>query len=750
MKRDVHEGIRTIKESMIDGLLQYLNTGEFKNNTPNAYMTAYTVVHSLSDDERESSVHLFNYYKVTIETYVKSAYSRISTLINEELIDSFLAENEKCNILNYWMKRIFTYLDKFFTKNKNKGSLSLNSLRIFKNYLFIPLKEKLYDAINKLIREDRECNVVYRYKIKNILNIMEDIDIKNPEIIKEQNKILWKGDPDYSHIKEWFYGSFSKETTYYATQKGKDAISSMDAYEYITSILKYLTEEDKRKNEYINKTFWDDLDLINNKAFLGENTKVLSEMETGFPCMFKNKKVNEIKDSYKLLYRERESLQYLSTAFDIYVRERGNELYKQKDIMKDPHIFVPELIKLNKEMTELVELAFNNNIFFQDTKNKAFSLFMGKEFYSKQLANYTDYLMKKGIKSFKEPEIEAALNEVISLFKCLNNKLTFQLEANKRLKDRLIQSKYVSLSAEKLFITKLKAESGVTYVTKMTEMMKDLDQSKIIIDSYKKSECNGKPYGINFVCQVVSQSAWEIEKTKMEKIEIPRIISNCIEHFDKFYKSKHKNQKLNWCYGLGTLDIKYLYLNKQYISTSTLAQYSLLCALEKNGKKSIEQLSNILGMDAKALAHEASGLVFNPSFNKKKSPTAGIIIGDFQKELLPTSEIDINPNFNSSSIKIQTLASTSKSKGEAQNQEREEAINVKKYQDIILQCNITRIMKGRIGKKTTHVWLISETSKQIEMFKAQPQQIKEAIEKLIEKNVIKRSEKDRTCYEYLA
>jgi len=48
------------------------------------------------------------------------------------------------------------------------------------------------------------------------------------------------------------------------------------------------------------------------------------------------------------------------------------------------------------------------------------------------------------------------------------------------------------------------------------------------------------------------------------------------------------------------------------------------------------------------------------------------------------------------------------------------------------------------------MWLVNETFKQIELFKAQPQQIKENIEKLIEKNIIKRDEKDRTCYDYIA
>lgn len=63
---------------------------------------------------------------------------------------------------------------------------------------------------------------------------------------------------------------------------------------------------------------------------------------------------------------------------------------------------------------------------------------------------------------------------------------------------------------------------------------------------------------------------------------------------------------------------------------------------------------------------------------------------------------------------------------------------------------VTRIMKGRIGKKTDHAFLVHETFKQIELFQAQPSMIKERIESLIEKNILKRSDKDSNIYEYIS
>jgi hypothetical protein len=143
------------------------------------------------------------------------------------------------------------------------------------------------------------------------------------------------------------------------------------------------------------------------------------------------------------------------------------------------------LIKLKKELDTLVEFAFENHILFQDSKNKAFSFFMNKELYSKQLANFCDYEMKVGIKGANESQIEERLSNIINLFKCLNNKLIFQLEYAKKLSDRLINEKTQSIPAEKMLISKLKAEAGVTYVDKMTRMLQDLDTSKQENENYR-------------------------------------------------------------------------------------------------------------------------------------------------------------------------------------------------------------------------------------------------------------------------
>lgn len=309
-------------------------------------------------------------------------------------------------------------------------------------------------------------------------------------------------------------------------------------------------------------------------------------------------------------------------------------------------------------MDSLVEDCFANNPQFQDTKNKAFSTFMNKDFYAKQLSNYTDFCMKSGFKGKSDDEIEKSLNEIIGLFKCLNTKLVFQIEANKKMSDRLIKGSSVSTNHEKKLISKLKQESGVNYVSKMTQMMSDLDKNKKETDEYKALPHRGVPNGIKFNVQVVSQSAWEINKKSMEKIDLPKFLKFCVEDFEKFYLKKHNGQKLMWCFGLSKIDIQYLCFKNKNISTSTLPQFLALLQLEKYETLSLSKIAELLGCHINTILTDISGLVFNPSFNPHGEKSKGLILGTFNektKEFKETDEISFNKNFTYARQKFQTL-----------------------------------------------------------------------------------------------
>jgi hypothetical protein len=74
--------------------------------------------------------------------------------------------------------------------------------------MFTPLKNKLFEAVNNMIKDDRDCIVVARYKIKHLLQVFEEIDMKNPELIKEGDNLYWVGSPTLGILTEWFNERF--------------------------------------------------------------------------------------------------------------------------------------------------------------------------------------------------------------------------------------------------------------------------------------------------------------------------------------------------------------------------------------------------------------------------------------------------------------------------------------------------------------------------------------------------------------
>ena len=756
--------LQEIDKKLYDFLFKYLKVGEFPVTTPGTNMKIYNFAQKWGNREAESK-DLYNYYNKTIKDYAIEFKKQISDIASNEIIDAFIDRANRMDIIINFLKKTFSFIDFYYTRFQKCPSLAASALTIYRQELFIPYQKELTIEVNKLLNEDRYGKYDHRNKIKKILSIMKTMDLSSPEITKEKESYIWynekvkeqaneNNEEPKTPVQDYWYELFKQDTEKFISHKAKNDFQNRSTPEYINIQLEYVEEEHKRQEELINPIFHKKINDVIYEEIIGKYMVELVDMDTGVNNMLENNKYSELTDLYKLFKLYPKSFDLIDKKLQPYIKKRGTAINDDKEKSRDPKKFIPELINLKKEMDKLVFDCFDNDSHFQDAKDKAFSIFMKKEFYAKQLTNFVDFCMRAGFKGKSEGEVENTLKDIINLFKCLDSKLVFQLEANKKMSERLIKRQSLSTINEMSFITKLKQEAGITYISKMQEMISDLEKNKVVMENYKSCPNKGCPNGIKLDVTVISQGAWEINKKEMEKYIMPNYLSSCLDDFQNFYKLKHQAHQLIWCLGLSKLEINYLYLKNKNISTSTLPQLLVLLALEKHEKLSIKMIAQICGCSITRIINDIQGLVLNPSFNPHCEQNKGIVIGSFdakKKEFKESDEISINKNFVSSKIKISTIPLVQKkTDSELKKQEEDEAKIVKTYQDNIIQATATRIMKSRIGQETTHVWLIGECSKQIDLFRAQPQQIKENIEKLIEKNVIKRDEEDRTCYDYIA
>ena len=214
---------------------------------------------------------------------------------------------------------------------------------------------------------------------------------------------------------------------------------------------------------------------------------------------------------------------------------------------------------------------------------------------------------------------------------------------------------------------------------------------------------------------------------------------------------------LFWCLDLSRLNIEYLYLENKNISISTLPQLLILLCLEKYNKLSLEKIAELLKCDVRLIMYEVRGLIYNENFNPNAELNEGVILANIdpdKREFKPKTEISINKDFNISNKIFNTILNNEKDsywqfKIEENKKAEGKEKQIKQFNNYIIQAALTRIMKRRIGQNTTHLILVNETYKEIELFKAKPELIEENIVKLIESHVIRKKNGGR-LYEYNA
>ena len=132
--------------------------------------------------------------------------------------------------------------------------------------------------------------------------------------------------------------------------------------------------------------------------------------------------------------------------------------------------FVNVLLELHTEYTDLVLTTFQGDQAFYGSRDKACTKIVNFRLDPKKpcrspelLAKYCDSLLKKSTKNLPDGEIDDKLNNVITIFKYLDDKDVFQKFYSKLLAKRLIHGLSVSMDTEEGMITKLKVNDIISF-----------------------------------------------------------------------------------------------------------------------------------------------------------------------------------------------------------------------------------------------------------------------------------------------
>ena len=188
--------------------------------------------------------------------------------------------------------------------------------------------------------------------------------------------------------------------------------------------------------------------------------------------------------------------------------------------LTDPKLYVSTILDVHKKYADLAQISFSNDPGFVAALDKACRQFINKNKVTEDakhsnkspelLVKYCDLLLKKSSKNPEESELEELLNQIMIVFKYIDDKDVFQRYYSRFLAKRLVNNASASEYAEESMISKLKQACGFEYTNKLQRMFQDITPySKIINEKFKQwiVEKN-KKLGLDFSIQILGTVSW--------------------------------------------------------------------------------------------------------------------------------------------------------------------------------------------------------------------------------------------------
>ena len=571
----------------------------------------------------------------------------ITSKTGKDLLWEFMSQWEKQGILTYWLKKIFAYLDRYYLPDRKLKSLSQTGLNIFKEQVFEKINKVIVKTIFELIEAEREGEVVDWVKLKKILYCYRMMGLTSATIEKEEKtgELVWQGVQNLQYYKDMFEGEFIKQTTEFYKKQSDTWIMNYSCPEYINAAAAALKKEEDKVLNFLDKETRPKLLLSLENVLVEANAQILCDKErTGVADMFKDKRQDELKKLFTLLSRKANTLHCVYDKMKPYIESRGKAVIGDKEVLKDPILFINKLLELKKEMDSMVQDAFSNNAAFMQTRDRAFQTFMNDCVYTPSfLGEYVDMLMKQGLKG-KEAEMEKYIDDVFDLFKLLKQKDAFTTRHQQLYALRLLQNTSVSQDAEEMLISKLKIELGAQYVSKLVQMGVDIRNSRETTENFKKKPHKGVVKGIEMTVKVLTTGLWSEQKNS--RCILPVEIKNCCIEFENYYKQNHTGKNLSWIAGLGDCEVKTLFALKPYTLIVTVYQASVLTLFNEKTVYTFNELKEKTGLPDEDLGAHLFPLM-NPKLGK-------LLIKENLKtpKCIPEEKITLNVAYQSTSLRL--------------------------------------------------------------------------------------------------
>jgi len=622
-------------------------------------------------------------------------------------------------IMNKWLKKFFTYLDRYYVKHHSLPTLSQAGLRSFRDNVYDEIKEDATAAIHGLINEEREGRIIDKSLVKSVVELYESMGMGTLDAYN-------------ADLEEPLLVS----TREYYARKREDWINDSTP-DYLIKAEDALDEERKRVDDYLNTSSETKILKVVEEEILEKVEMLLLEKESsGCRALLQNDKSEDLQRMFRLFSRLENGLNPMANILQSFITSTGEDIINrrkarldggEKDKNDDPK-FVKALMALHEKYLDVVKKDFAGNSLFQKGLKDAFVEIVNKNVgqytNAELMSTFCDRILKSGGEKLSESEVEVNLEKIVQLFTYLTDKDMFAEIYRNQLAKRLLSQRSTSDDAEKLMIAKLKMQCGTQFTSKMEGMLADL-----AVGSDQRSEFENRMRTVDtkldFSVQVLTTGFWPTYKSP--NIILTPEMAKCMEVFKEWHDQKHQKRKLGWVFSQGNASVRGVFKKTYDIQVTTL-QAVALNAFNGGVSMTFGELSTKLNVEESILKPLMHSLSCGKYKVIRKTPASN--------KINTTDSFAANDKFSSNMRKIRipmaSLDSTMNTK------------RVEEDRTIAIEAAIVRIMKAR--KTLQHQQLLSEVLAQLNFFNPNPRVVKKRIEALIEREYLERSSDNAQVY----
>ena len=162
-----------------------------------------------------------------------------------------------------------------------------------------------------------------------------------------------------------------------------------------------------------------------------------------------------------------------------------------------PFRFVQQILDLRLQYSEIVHTAFISDRTFSRVLKETFETFLNNDARSAQyLSLYVDELLRTSTSSGSGDgthiNMEQRLDDVLVVFRYLSDKDVFEDFYKQQLASRLLSGRLSSEELEQLMISKLKAECGHQFTSKLEAMFRNIELSQHLQEAFNREQEQGQ------------------------------------------------------------------------------------------------------------------------------------------------------------------------------------------------------------------------------------------------------------------